>query len=106
MNCVQTVKGHTSRVNCLVYLGNSRLVSGSWDDTIKIWNITTRECIQTLKGHWGSVCSLAYIDDTRLASASGDNTIKIWDMPTKAVPVAEDVVVSSEGGVEQLQRLQ
>ena len=55
MNCVQTVKGHTSRVNCLVYLGNNTLVSGSFDKTIKIWDIATGECIKTLEGSY-SIC--------------------------------------------------
>ena len=38
---MQTLKGHTSCVNCLVYIDDNRLVSGSSDNTIKIWDMPT-----------------------------------------------------------------
>jgi len=54
------------------------LASGSFDNTIKIWNLISGECIQTLKGHTNVVCSLATLPDNKLASGSSDETIKIW----------------------------
>ena len=29
----------------------TKIVSGSWDKTIRVWNVDTGECILTLKGH-------------------------------------------------------
>ncbi|NMF65714.1 trypsin-like peptidase domain-containing protein [Brasilonema octagenarum] len=59
------------------------LASGSWDDTIKIWNLATGQLIRTLAGHSYSVNSVAISADGRtLASGSFDKTIKIWNLAT------------------------
>ncbi len=35
---------------------DGRVISGSSDNTLKVWDISRGECIQTLKGHsWVSV---------------------------------------------------
>ena len=54
--------------------------SGSYDDTIKFWDVASWQLLHTLHGHSASVMSVAWSPDgTRLASGSSDNTIKIWD---------------------------
>ena len=61
------------------------LASGSYDDTIKIWDLATGACVSTLKGYGGAVYSVAWSPDiARLASGSLDGTIKIWDPATGA----------------------
>ena len=60
------------------------LVSGSWDNTIKLWDVATRREITTLKGHTNGVHSVAFSPDgTMIASGSQDNTIKLWDVATR-----------------------
>ena len=58
---------------------DGRLISGSADKTIIIWNPQTGEILKTLKGHNEKVKSLALIGD-RLVSGSSDNSIRIWDI--------------------------
>jgi WD40 repeat protein len=57
------------------------LASGSYDDTIKIWNTDTYNLARTLTGHNNSVVSVSFNPDGNyLASGSYDGTIKIWDI--------------------------
>lgn len=55
------------------------IISGSLDNTIKIWDMTTGKCIRTLFGHVEGVWSLAY-DTLRIISGSHDKTVRVWDL--------------------------
>ncbi|KKP07655.1 hypothetical protein THAR02_00191 [Trichoderma harzianum] len=81
---LRILQGHGREVYSVAFSANSRyLASGSWDKTIKIWDIITGKVQQTLQGHGGYVWSVAFSADGRyLASGSQDNTIKIWDVIT------------------------
>lgn len=58
-----------------------QLITGSDDQTIKIWNFHTRRLLTTHKGHYGAVTSLAITPDgSRLISGSMDGTIKVWNL--------------------------
>ena len=79
-----TLRGHTDRVRSVAFLGEWRFASGSYDNTIKIWNTETGACERTLNGHTHHVSSLASLGNGRFASGSSDNTIKIWNTETGA----------------------
>ncbi|MFM6255842.1 MAG: WD40 repeat domain-containing protein, partial [Dolichospermum sp.] len=83
-NLLQTLTGHSSWVNSLAYSPDGQtLASGSYDNTIKLWNARTGELLQTFTGHSYSVHSLAYSPDGQtLASGSWDKTIKLWNART------------------------
>ncbi len=42
---------HSGEVNCIEMISNEKLVSGSSDKTLKVWDLNTYECILTLNGH-------------------------------------------------------
>ena len=54
-----------------------KVVSGSYDKTLKIWNIKTGQCCHTLRGHVDHVLCLQF-NDKQLVSGSADKTIKVW----------------------------
>jgi WD40 repeat protein len=76
--CLQTLEDHSNCVSSVAFSHDwTRLVSVSYDKTIKIWDVSSGECLQTLKGHISDISSVAFShDSTRLASASYDRTIK------------------------------
>jgi len=79
---IKTLGGHNKYVYSVTFSPDGKLLaSGSYDNTIKFWDIKSGECIKTLEGHNDSVFSVTFSPDGRLlASGSGDNTIKLWDI--------------------------
>ncbi|GJP84513.1 hypothetical protein CLOP_g14576 [Closterium sp. NIES-67] len=59
-----------------------RLFSGSRDNTIRVWDLSSLLCITTLTGHTDDVVGLATGPHNRLFSASVDHTIRMWSMVT------------------------
>jgi WD40 repeat protein len=76
-----TLRGHSGTVCCVVFGSDGkRIVSGSDDKTLKVWNATTGQETLTLKGHTSRVNSVAFSPDgKRIVSASEDATLKVWD---------------------------
>ncbi|NES05687.1 MAG: WD40 repeat domain-containing protein, partial [Okeania sp. SIO2F4] len=58
------------------------LASGSWDNTIKLWDLESGELQRTLTGHLQDVASVIFLDQKTLLSASYDRTIKRWHLNT------------------------
>jgi F-box and WD-40 domain protein MET30 len=77
---IKSFRGHDNGVTCLQFDDNI-LVTGSYDSTIKIWNIESGQEIRTLRGHRSGIRALQF-DDTKLVTGSLDNTIKIWNWQT------------------------
>ncbi|KAF6525344.1 hypothetical protein HZS61_011139 [Fusarium oxysporum f. sp. conglutinans] len=81
---LQTLEGHTNWVTSVLFSQDGKLIaSGSYDHTVKIWNVATGEEERTLKGHTDFVNSVVLSKDNKLiASGSRDKTIKIWNVAT------------------------
>ena len=78
------LEGHDNLVRSVNFSPDGKtLVSGSWDKTIKLWNVETGKEIRTLKGHDELVRSVNFSPDGKtLVSGSEDKTIILWNLGT------------------------
>jgi uncharacterized protein with WD repeat len=83
---LQTLEGHLGWVSSVAFSPDSKqVVSGSGDNTVRIWDAVTGAALQTLEGHSGSVNSVAFSPDGKqVVSGSGNNIVRLWDAITGA----------------------
>lgn len=64
-----------------------KVVTGSWDNSAKIWNAETGQALLKLEhGHTGYINATVFSPDGRqVLTASDDGTCKLWDVKTGAV---------------------
>ena len=55
-----------------------RVVSGSRDATLRVWDVETGECLHVLVGHVAAVRCVQY-DGRLVVSGAYDYTVKVWD---------------------------
>jgi WD40 repeat protein len=89
-----TLTGHTDKVLSVTFSPDGkRIVSGSSDGTVKVWNAENGKVILTLKGHKDKVFSVAFSPDgKRIVSGGGVfqpemempvvGDVKLWDAET------------------------
>ena len=76
------LEGHTGDVSSVCALINGRVVSASYDRTLRVWNAMTGACERVLAGHTGIVCGVCSLSDGRLVSASSDRSLRVWSVTT------------------------
>merc|ERR1712071_166197 len=55
-------------------------LSGSWDGTLRLWDICTGRTTRRFVGHSKDVLSVAFsVDNRQIVSGSRDKTIKLWN---------------------------
>ncbi|KAG0648729.1 Cell division control 4 [Hyphodiscus hymeniophilus] len=81
---VRVLAGHTHSVRAIA-AHQDTLVSGSYDNTVRVWKISTGETLHRLQGHSMKVYSVV-LDHKRNRCISGsmDNFVKIWSLDSGA----------------------
>jgi WD40 repeat protein len=81
---VRTFFGHTDIISSVKYLDNkTKLLSVSYDKTIKLWDFETGTCIRTFIGHTQAVSALGINDDEKTCISGGiEGEIKVWNIET------------------------
>src|SRR2546425_9172339 len=83
---MRVVEGQSYRVTSVrVTPGGRRAVSGSMDETLRVWDLETWTCLRVLEGHSGFVTSVSVTQDGRRAvSGSWDKTLRVWVENTRS----------------------
>jgi len=76
--------GHESGVHAVAVTPDGRYaVSGSFDKTLRLWELNTGKFIRNFEGHAGTVFGAAVTPDgQRIVSGSSDGTLRVWDLNT------------------------
>ena len=90
---IRTIEGHTEKVNSVTFASGGKynqplnideiLISGSNDNTIKLWNPVTGKKLRTLKKDSGFIYSIVVSPDGQSIASGGSagNNLKIWHIP-------------------------
>ena len=77
--------GYASSVNSVAFSPDgTQLASGSWDRSIRLWDVSTGQEVLRFEGHSDWIFSVVFSPDgTRLVSRSDDGTIHLCDVATR-----------------------
>ncbi|CAM6106108.1 unnamed protein product [Calypogeia fissa] len=105
-----TFRGHRSNVKCVDFIGaeGSMLVSGSSDNTLRVWDVEDGQCLQVFgngdissnDGHTSRIWDVtSSTSGDVVVSASGDSTIKVWNVRGTTKSACLMTLLGHEGDV-------
>jgi len=77
---IREFSGHTNAIESVVFSSDGkRFLTGSFDRTIRMWDVESGEPIHIYSGHESLVCSLSAAPNNEVfASGAGDGTARVW----------------------------
>ena len=96
------LQGHTARVYSVSFSSDGRtLASGSFDASVRLWDVANGQEKAALQGHTAFVSSVSFSSDgSTLASGSFDGTILLWDMLPYITPQTANPDFDGNGAVD------
>ncbi|XP_031783799.1 gem-associated protein 5 [Nasonia vitripennis] len=99
---VATLNGHSEKVVCLSWSPHisGYLVSGSYDNTAKVWKIETQQVIATYASHLRPIqcCMWSPFNQDLIITGSADSTLRIWSISNQTVAIPASSVIKPARG--------
>ena len=97
---IDVLNGHTGPVSCLTFSHiNDILVSGSWDNTVKMWELYTKKGISETYEHNSKITAIALSpNDKEVAVSTLNGELYTWDIETGSIKNILDVSRDIWGG--------
>nr|AIG51125.1 stomatal cytokinesis defective 1 [Gossypium hirsutum] len=76
-----TLQGHTRTIRA-ISSDRGKVVSGSDDLSVIVWDKQTTQLLEELKGHDAQVSCVRMLSGERVLTAAHDGTVKMWDVRT------------------------
>ena len=97
---IDVLNGHTGPVSCLAFSHiNDILVSGSWDNTVKMWELYTKKGISETYEHNSKITAIALSpNDKEVAVSTLNGELYTWDIETSSIKNILDVSRDIWGG--------
>lgn len=79
-----TLTGHSGKVlSARFLLDNTRIVSGSYDRTLKLWDLRSKVCMKTVFA--GSSCNDIICTEQCVMSGHFDKKVRFWDIRAESI---------------------
>ncbi|XP_072560294.1 autophagy-related protein 16-1 isoform X2 [Paramormyrops kingsleyae] len=79
-----TLTGHSGKVlSARFLLDNARIVSGSYDRTLKLWDLRSKVCMKTVFA--GSSCNDIVCTEQCVMSGHFDKKVRFWDIRSESI---------------------
>ena len=82
---LHTYHGHSNGIAAVAWSPDgSRIATGSWDQTLQVWDAFTTERYVIYRGHHGDIADLSWSPDGKYIASTGsfDDTMQVWDATT------------------------
>lgn len=86
---IRSIKAHASNISGMSWSSpdssSSKLITGSWDHSLKVWDIERADCILALNGSRVVTALSRSFNSDVVATAHPDCAVRLWDMRTNGV---------------------
>jgi WD40 repeat protein/serine/threonine protein kinase len=80
---VERLYGHSAAVNSVVYNADGQLLSGSYDQTVRLWDVENSAVVQRFSGVHSTAAEAVFSsDNTRIFSVDANGLMAFWDVAT------------------------
>jgi WD40 repeat protein len=77
---IKIIQGHSKYVTSLINYENDTFISGSWDKSIKVWDLESETCLKIIQTNDHVIKCLVLFEQDKVISGEEDGNISIWSL--------------------------